>query len=319
LAGRGVLSGRGRTREATLHLALRRTTIAIHQVSIIAVFAGGIEVAVAASRGAGLGLARAILTGWFFGTGLGAAFAVTVEETVHGLATARKLTRIRAAVAQLALFDDAVTALGDVAGLPWRGTVGTGLNLAGAGAAVAACGVAIVALLPAVQLAVTAQGRAMLARHAALIALLNRFAIRGAAVAAGSVAVIAGFVRGHHAVATDPDVRTRLARVFAKEARFQLAKLVAAVATVGVAVIARFAVGRIEHAIAAILRVDAGGVGSASARADDDAATTRVAAPALPALVATTSVVDGPAPLAAEPTQDQKQSQQEGRQACRAR
>jgi hypothetical protein len=143
-ARRGVLACLGRASKATLDRAGRRTTIAVYQVSVIAGFAW-IEVAVAAGRGASLGLAATVLTIRLLRAGFRAALAVAVEQAVHGLATAWQIGWIRAAIAQFGLFENPVAALRHLTRLSRRWTVRARFELARAGTAVAADGIAIVA------------------------------------------------------------------------------------------------------------------------------------------------------------------------------
>ena len=203
LARRGVLGDRRRASEAIFDLASRRTTIAGHQVSIVAIFTW-IEVSVAADRGTGLGLARAVLAVRLLRAGLGAAriVGVAVEEAVHRLASAYlQRSRIGAAVAQLVLLHNPVTTLGHLASPSRRRTVSAGLDLAGAGTAIAARRVAVIALLALEYLAVAALGHAGLADHPTLVSWLDRLAVARAAIAARCVAVVALFVAFENAIA----------------------------------------------------------------------------------------------------------------------
>jgi hypothetical protein len=189
------------TCKAILHFALRRATIAIHQVSVVAVFPR-IQITVAAGRGAGQGLAATVLADRLLGAGLGAAFAVAVEQAIHGLATTWQVHRVEPTVTLFAGFELAVTTKRPGAGLARRGALGRRLHLAGARTPVAAGRVTVVAGFRTKHLAVPAKGRALFPRHTALVADFNGLATGGAAVASDGVAVIAGFRPDQNAAAS---------------------------------------------------------------------------------------------------------------------
>jgi hypothetical protein len=113
--------------------------------------------------------------------------------------------------------------------------------MAGARTPVAAGRVAVVAGFRTDHLAVPTKGRALLSRHAALVADFNGLATGGAAVAREGVAIIAGFRPDQNAIATPDEVDAGLASHGACPSVLELAAWGATVAHDLVAIVTRFA------------------------------------------------------------------------------
>jgi hypothetical protein len=137
---------------------------------------------------------------------------IAVEKTVGARATGWQFGWICAAIASLAGFEDAVATHRLLANAGRSGAAPTGLHFAGRRAAVTALGVPVVALLPELDFAIAAYGRAGFAGHAAFPAGFNRLAIARAAIAALGVPIVAGLVGGKNAISARSEVLTGLSR-----------------------------------------------------------------------------------------------------------
>jgi hypothetical protein len=156
-----------------------------------------------------------------------------------------------AVITALGAFFLAVSADGLAADARLAAALPADFESAGGRATVAALRVVVVADLGPAQHAVAAFWSAWFARNPALPAGLHRLAIGGATITVFRVPVVTGLVGGHEAVSAHREVLAGLPRIGTLVVGLDLTNGIAPVAAVLVAVIASFALVRIDNPVAA--------------------------------------------------------------------